>query len=81
MLRIVPEEAGREELALTLDEICLGGARRMLVAALLAEVDSYVAAVSGERDECGHALVTRNGKARARQVVTSAGAIEISGPR
>jgi putative transposase len=81
MLRIVPDEAGREELALTLDEICLGGARRMLVAALLAEVDSYVAAVSGERDECGHALVTRNGKARARQVVTSAGAIEISAPR
>ena len=81
MLRIVPDEAGREELALTLDEICLGGARRMLVAALLAEVDSYVAAASGERDECGHALVTRNGKARARQVVTSAGAIEISAPR
>ncbi len=81
MLRIVPDEAGCEELALTLDEICLGGARRMLVAALLAEVDSYVAAASGERDECGHALVTRNGKARARQVVTSAGAIEISAPR
>ncbi len=81
MLRIVPDEAGCEELALTLDEICLGGARRMLVAALLAEVDSYVAAASGERDECGHALVTRNGKARARQVVTSAGAIQISAPR
>lgn len=51
MLRIVPEEAGREELALTLDEICLEGARRMLVAALLAGIDSYVAAGSGERDE------------------------------
>src|SRR6266511_3121744 len=81
MLRIVPDEAGCEELALTLDEICLGGARRMLVAALLAEVDSYVAAASGERDECGHALVSRNGKARARQVGTAAGASETSAPR
>ncbi len=81
MLRIVPEDAGREDLALTLDEICREGARRMLVAALLAEADAYVEGASGERDERGHALVTRNGKARARQVVTSAGAIEVSAPR
>jgi putative transposase len=81
MLRIVPEEAGREELALSLDEICRQGARRMLVAALLAEADAYVEGASGERDERGHALFTRNGKARARQVVTSAGAIEVAAPR
>ncbi|MGH2579020.1 MAG: transposase, partial [Actinomycetota bacterium] len=81
MLRIVPEEAGREDLAFTLDEICREGAQRMLVAALLAEADAYVAAASGERDQEGHALVVRNGKARARQVVTSSGAIEVSAPR
>jgi len=81
MLRIVPEEAGREELAFTLDEICRAGAHRMLIAALLAEADAYVVAAGGERDERGHALVTRNGKARAREVVTSAGAIEVSAPR
>jgi len=81
MLRIVPEENGREELALTLDEICRQGARKMLGAALLAEADAYVEAAIGERDERGHALVTRNGKARTRQVVTSAGAIEVSAPR
>ncbi len=81
MLRIVPEEAGREDLAFTLDEICREGAQRMLVAALLAEADAYVEAARGERDDRGHALVVRNGKARARQVVTSAGAIEVSAPR
>src|SRR5215211_9272508 len=81
MLRIVPEEPGREELAFTLDEIRREGAQRMLIAALLAEADAYVAAARGERDERGHALVTRNGKARAREVVTSAGAIEVSAPR
>ncbi len=81
MLRIVPNEAGREEFALTIDEVCREGARKMLVAALLAEADAYVAAARGERDETGRALVTRNGKARARNVVTSSGAIEVSAPR
>src|SRR6266508_1538807 len=81
MLRVVPEDGGREDLALDLDEICREGARRMLVAALLAEADAYVEGASGERDERGHALVVRNGKARGRQVVTSAGAIEVSAPR
>ncbi len=81
MLRIVADEAGREDFALTLDEICREGAQRMLIVALLAEADAYVAAAGEERDERGHALVTRNGKARARQVVTSAGAIDVAAPR
>lgn len=42
MLRIVPDEAGCDDLALTLDEICLEGARKMLAAALMAEADAYV---------------------------------------
>ncbi len=49
MLRIVPEETEREEFALTIDEVCREGARKMLVAALLAEADAYVAAARGER--------------------------------
>jgi transposase-like protein len=53
----------------------------MLAAALEFEVDSYVTAATGERDDKGHALVTRNGKARARTVVTGAGALEIRAPR
>ena len=49
MLRIVADEAGREDFALTLDEICREGAQRMLIVALLAEADAYVAAARGER--------------------------------
>jgi transposase-like protein len=68
-------------LAGVLDEIVRDGARRMLAAALESEVDTYVAAATGERDERGHALVGRNGKARARTVVTGAGALEVRAPR
>lgn len=81
MLKIVANEAEREDLTLGLDEICRQGARRMLAAALRAEADAYVEAAAGERDEDGHALVTRNGRARPRQVVTGAGTLEVRAPR
>ena len=81
MLRVVQDEAARAEFAGVLDEIVRDGARRMLAAALESEVDSYVTAATGERDDKGHALPTRNGKARARTVVTGAGALEIRAPR
>ncbi len=81
MLRIVPDEAAREELAFTIDEICRLGAQRMLAVALEAEVDAYIEAAKGGRDELGRALVVRNGKARPRQVVTGAGTIEVTAPR
>ena len=48
------------------------GARRMLAAALEAEVDEYLAAHAAERDEGGRRLVVRNGHARQRQVTTAA---------
>jgi putative transposase len=63
MLRVVTDEASREE-ASTLDEICREGARRMLAVALEAEADAYLAELVGERDERGRRLVTRNGHAR-----------------
>src|SRR5262245_1667632 len=53
----------------------------MLVTALLAEVDAYVAAHAEERDEQGHALVVRNGVAQPRKVTTAAGELEIEAPR
>ena len=81
MLRIAPDEASREELATTLDEICRRGAKRMLALALEAEVDAYLAAGADARDDRGRALVVRNGRARSRTVVTGAGAIEVSAPR
>ena len=64
-----------------IDQIVREGARRMLAAALRAEVDAYIAEFSGQRDECGHRLVVRNGSAEARTVVTSAGAVEMNALR
>src|SRR5436189_6018513 len=81
MLKIVVDDAGREDLAAGLDEIVREGARRMLAAALEDEVAAYVAAFAGERDEQGRRLVVRNGHARARQVTTAAGAVEVRAPR
>lgn len=40
-----------------------------------------IVAYAGEVDEHGRRLVVRNGRAVARQVLTSAGAIEVVAPR
>jgi transposase-like protein len=64
-----------------IDEIVRDGARRMLAAALEAEVAAYIAAHNGELDADGRRLVVRNGRARPRQVLTSAGAVEVAAPR
>jgi transposase-like protein len=53
----------------------------MLAEALRAEVDAYVASLAGECDEHGHRLVVRNGYHEPRQVLTSAGAVEVQAPR
>src|SRR5512144_83614 len=81
MLKVVEDAAAREELAAGLDEIVREGARRMLAAALGAEVEAYLAAHAGERDEAGRRLVVRNGHARPRRVTTVAGAVEVRAPR
>ena len=64
-----------------IDEIVRDGARRMLAAALEAEVAAYIDAHAGELDEHGRRLVVRNGHAVARQVLTSAGAVQVRAPR
>ena len=64
-----------------LDEIVTEGARRMLAAALEAEVDAYIAGLVDERDEDGRRLVVRNGHAVEREVVTGAGALAVRAPR
>src|SRR5689334_12112389 len=82
MLRIVASDQSEQEaLKLDLDELVREGARRMLVAALKAEVDQYIAEHAEHRDENGHALVVRNGVAEPRSVTTAAGALEIQAPR
>jgi putative transposase len=81
MLRVVVEDDARADLSLGLDEICRAGAARMLIAALEAEVEAYVASLGDELDAHGHRLVVRNGHARPRTITTAAGRIEVETPR
>src|SRR5436190_21172784 len=86
MLTVVPGEGsghagGKDGSPSLIDEIVREGARRMLAEALQAEVDAYIAAHAAERDEDGRRLVVRNGYHQSREVLTSAGAIEVTVPR
>ena len=81
MLTVVAEDGARRVGVSLLDEVVREGARRMLAAALEAEVDAYLAELAGERDEWGRRLVVRNGHAEPRQVMTAAGAVEVVAPR
>ncbi len=67
--------------AALIDQIVRDGARRMLAAALQAEVDAYIAAFADQRDEDGRRLVVRNGYHQPREILTAAGAIEVRAPR
>jgi transposase-like protein len=73
-------DAGRSGGSL-IDEIVRDGARRMLAAALEAEVAAYLVAHADQLDEHGRRLVVRNGRAKPRQVLTSAGAVPVAAPR
>ncbi|WP_436838833.1 IS256 family transposase [Nonomuraea cavernae] len=64
-----------------IDQIVREGARKMLAAALQAEVDAYIAAFADERDENGRRLVVRNGYHQPRDLLTGVGAIEVKAPR
>src|SRR3954453_7034981 len=86
VLTVVPgaadaDDPRRPEGVALIDEIVREGARRMLAEALQAEVDTYIAAFRDERDEHGRRLVVRNGSHQPREVLTSAGAVEVVAPR
>ncbi|MFI5679988.1 IS256 family transposase [Streptomyces cellulosae] len=80
MLSVVNADGSTESGSL-IDEIVREGARRMLAAALEAEVNQYIAEFAAERDGSGRRLVVRNGRHRPRAVTTAAGAIEVAAPR
>src|SRR5512132_4064132 len=69
------------EIAVTLDDLAREGARRMIAAALEAEVDEYVASFVEVIDEHGKRLVVRNGRARERRVTVGSGTVAIRAPR
>ena len=76
------EQTPREQSSLLdLDEIARQGAQQMLAQALQAEVEAYLEAARGERDERRHALVVRNGYHTERRVLCGAGTIEVKAPR
>jgi transposase-like protein len=87
MLKVVGDAAGdgardADGASLSvLDELVREGARRMLAAALEAEVAAYVDAHVGEIDEHGRRLVVRNGHHQPRQITTAAGVLEVVAPR
>jgi putative transposase len=80
-VRTLPVGEGNEEITIALDELAREGARRMIAAALRAEADEYVERFSDERDEDGHRLVVRNGRARERKVTIGSGTIPVRAPR
>ena len=74
-------ETLQTETKLTLDELVQQGARRMLEAALAAEVEAYIQQHQEEQDEAGLAQVVRNGKSQARTIHTGAGVLKVAAPR
>jgi transposase-like protein len=81
MLKIVTDDADRDDLASTLDDLVAEGALRMLITGLETEVADYIARHQQLVDGAGHRLVVRNGKAAERTLVTGAGGLKIRAPR
>jgi transposase-like protein len=77
----VVDKDGTTQSGSLMDDIVREGARRMLAAALEAEVNQYIAELASERDEAGRRLVVRNGHHRERTVATAAGPITVKAPR
>jgi putative transposase len=80
VLTVVNDDGSTRDGSL-IDEIVREGARRMLSAALEAEVNSYIAELADQRDSDGRRLVVRNGYHKPRKVTTVAGAVEVKAPR
>ncbi|MEU9125752.1 IS256 family transposase [Streptomyces sp. NPDC048506] len=81
MLTVVNEDGTTPSGSSLLDEVVREGARRMLAAALEAEVNAYIAELADERDGKGRRLVVRNGYHQPREVTTAAGVVEVKAPR
>jgi len=64
-----------------LEEVIVGGARKMLKLALENEVDEFIAKHSALVDEDGKRIVSRNGYMPARDILTGVGPINITQPR
>jgi transposase-like protein len=74
-------EGRAPEIMQSLDELAREGARRMILAALELEVEQYLQALCHLKNEQGHAIAVRNGKARQRTVHLGAGTVKLRAPR
>jgi transposase-like protein len=81
MTRVAKDESDREGFDATLDGLAREGARRMIAAALEAEVAAYVDRFRGERGDDGRASVVRNGHSKARKVTIGSGTVTLEAPR
>lgn len=81
MLSVVNADGSTANSSSLIDEIVREGARRMLAAALEAEVNTYLAELADQLDEMGRRLVVRNGYHQPRSVTTAAGTVEVKAPR
>jgi transposase-like protein len=81
VLSVVNDDGATANGSSLIDEIVREGARRMLAAALEAEVNAHLAGLAGECDEHGRRFVVRNGYHRPRKVTTAAGVVEVKAPR
>lgn len=80
MLTVVNAD-GQTDSGSLIDEIVREGARRMLAAALEADVNTYLAELADQRDAAGRRLVVRNGYHQQREIATSAGLVQVKAPR
>ncbi|MER7195498.1 IS256 family transposase [Streptomyces flaveolus] len=81
MLSVVNDDGTTANGSSLIDEIVREGARRMLAAALEAEVNTYISELADQRDDVGRRLVVRNGCHQPRKVTTAAGVVEVKAPR
>ena len=80
-VRRLPVGEDNEEIKVTLDDLAREGARRMIAAALEAEVEEYVGSFADEVNEDGRRLVVRNGRGKERRLTVGSGTLPIHAPR
>jgi putative transposase len=83
MLELITGEAAgtAQEVGESLNELAREGARRMIATALKAEVEEYLQKLRHLRNQKGHAVAVRNGKAHERTLTMGAGVVKIQAPR
>jgi putative transposase len=80
-VRTLPVGEDDQGVRVTRDELAREGARRMIAAALEAEVEEYVSSFTEDVGEDGKRLVVRNGHARERRVTVGSGTVPVRAPR